>query len=161
MRNSRQINIRGFTKHYNLHRGIKPKFDILDWENALLLLEHNPIRTLKQYCTAKKSSQVHKYKSLLYKYLSLYFLNYVMAMVFTPLSTIFQSYIVAACFSGGGNRSTRRKPVASHWQTLYNIMFYRVHLAWAGFELTTLVVPDTDCICSFKSMTMMAHTMKL
>ena len=24
-------------------------------------------------------------------------------------------------------------------------MLYRVHLAWAGFELTTLVVIDTDC----------------
>jgi hypothetical protein len=29
---------------------------------------------------------------------------------------------------------------------LYNIMFYRVHLAWAGFELTKLVLVGTDCI---------------
>ena len=29
-------------------------------------------------------------------------------------------------------------------------MLYRVHLAWAGFKLTTLVVIDTDCICSYK-----------
>jgi hypothetical protein len=32
---------------------------------------------------------------------------------------------------------------------LYNIMLYRVHLAWAGFELTTLVGPitmDHPCI---------------
>ena len=28
---------------------------------------------------------------------------------------------------------------------LYSIMLYRVHLAWAGFELTTLVVMHTDC----------------
>jgi hypothetical protein len=28
---------------------------------------------------------------------------------------------------------------------------YRVHLAWAGFELTTLVVIGTDCIGSCKS----------
>jgi hypothetical protein len=27
---------------------------------------------------------------------------------------------------------------------LYHIILYRVHLAWAGFELTTLVVIDTD-----------------
>ena len=33
---------------------------------------------------------------------------------------------------------------------LYHIMLYRVHLAWAGFELT-LVVIGTDCICSYKS----------
>jgi hypothetical protein len=34
---------------------------------------------------------------------------------------------------------------------LYHIMLYRVHLAWAGFELTTLVVIGTDCIDSYKS----------
>jgi hypothetical protein len=28
---------------------------------------------------------------------------------------------------------------------------YRVHLAWVGFDLTTLVVIGTDCICSCKS----------
>ena len=32
-----------------------------------------------------------------------------------------------------------------------HIMLYRVHLAWAGFELTTLVVIGTDCINSCKS----------
>jgi hypothetical protein len=30
-------------------------------------------------------------------------------------------------------------------------MSYRVHIAWAGFELTTLVVIGTDCICRYKS----------
>jgi hypothetical protein len=35
--------------------------------------------------------------------------------------------------------------------TLYNIMVYREHLAWVGFELTTLVVIDTDYIGSYKS----------
>ena len=34
---------------------------------------------------------------------------------------------------------------------LYHIMLYRVHLAWAGFKLTTLVVIGTDCIGSCKS----------
>ena len=34
---------------------------------------------------------------------------------------------------------------------LYHIILNRVHLAWAGFELTTLVVIGTDCICSCKS----------
>ena len=30
-------------------------------------------------------------------------------------------------------------------------MLYRVHLAWVGLELTTLVVIGTDCIGSYKS----------
>ena len=34
---------------------------------------------------------------------------------------------------------------------LYHIMFYRVHLTWAEFKLTTLVVIGTDCIGSCKS----------
>ena len=33
----------------------------------------------------------------------------------------------------------------------YHIMLYRVHLAWAWFELTTLLVIGTDCIGSYKS----------
>jgi hypothetical protein len=33
---------------------------------------------------------------------------------------------------------------------LYHIMLYRVHLAWPGYELTTLVVICTDCIGSCK-----------
>ena len=31
---------------------------------------------------------------------------------------------------------------------LYHIMLYRVHLAWVGFELTTLVMIDTEYIGS-------------
>jgi hypothetical protein len=34
---------------------------------------------------------------------------------------------------------------------LYHIMLFRVHLAWTGFELTTLVVIGTDCKGSYKS----------
>jgi len=32
-------------------------------------------------------------------------------------------------------------PVASHW--LYHIMLYRLHIAWLGFKLKTLVVIGT------------------
>ena len=34
---------------------------------------------------------------------------------------------------------------------LYHIMLYRVHLAWAGFVLTTLVVVRTNSIGSYQS----------
>jgi hypothetical protein len=35
--------------------------------------------------------------------------------------------------------------------TMFHIMMHRVHLVWAGFELTTIVVINTDCIGSYKS----------
>jgi len=34
---------------------------------------------------------------------------------------------------------------------LYHITLYRVHIAWAGFDITTLVVMGTDCTASCKS----------
>jgi hypothetical protein len=40
------------------------------------------------------------------------------------------------------------RPVASHWQT-FHIMLYRVLLAMNGFELTTLVVINTECTYNF------------
>ena len=39
--------------------------------------------------------------------------------------------------------------VTGHRQN--DIMLYQVHLAWAGFQLTTLVVIGTDCTGSCKS----------
>jgi hypothetical protein len=53
----------------------------------------------------------------------------------------------------GENRSTGWKPPTCRKSLtkLYHIMLYRVHHAWAWFELITLVVIDTDCTGSCKS----------
>ena len=68
----------------------------------------------------------------------------VCVMLLTPRSTIFQKYR----FIDEGNRSTRRKSTTCR-KSLTNFitkMLYREHLAWEGFELTTLVVICADCI---------------
>ena len=68
------------------------------------------------------------------------------------------SYILAVSFIGGRNQSSWRKQTFNHWQTSQCCIEYTS--AWAGFELTTLVMISTDCIGSVKSnynRTMMAH----
>ena len=55
---------------------------------------------------------------------------------------------MAVSFIDGGNRSSLRKPPTSR-KSLKNL--YQVHLDWAGFELTTLLVMGTDWIGNCKS----------
>ena len=65
------------------------------------------------------------------------------------------SVILAVSLIGGRYRSTWRKPPTCRktqvTDKLYHIMLHRIHLSWTGFELTTLVVIGTVCICSYQS----------
>ena len=73
----------------------------------------------------------------------------------TPLSTIFQLYR-GGHFTGGGKREYPEKTtdLSQVTNNLYHILLHRVHLAWAGFELTTLVAICTgSCKSNYHTVT--------
>jgi hypothetical protein len=69
-----------------------------------------------------------------------------------PLSTIFKVYCAVSAIGGGNQEYTEKTThMAQVTDKLCHILLYRVTLAHAGFELTTLMMIITDCIGSYKS----------
>jgi hypothetical protein len=65
---------------------------------------------------------------------------------------VFNLYIVSLSIiytiTNWRDRRDRDRMSLTNFSTL---CWYQVHLAWSGFELTTLVVIGTDCIGNYKS----------
>ena len=80
--------------------------------------------------------------------------NYRVGVRITVFNATFNNIfnIVGVSFIGGENRSTwSKQPICSHRQTLSHNIVSSIYIACARFELTTLVVIDTDYIGSYKS----------
>ena len=93
-----------------------------------------------------QSSQYRKQSYVMYIYMCIGLRFMVFNATFNNISVISWRSVLLVEETGENHRLA-----LTVTDKLYHIMLYRANHAWAGFELTTLVLIGTDCIGSYKS----------
>ena len=104
------------------------------FSNLLVLLKRGQVSVFIVEIIHSSSSKIK---------LGIRFMSMAFNATFDDISVIFWRSVLLMEETGVPGENHR--PAVSHWQT-YHIMLYWVQLAWAGFELTTLVKIGTNCI---------------
>ena len=102
--------------------------------HALLIVYHNQVTKLLSVAPGIAFSLMFACRHSSFTFFLFCFKIWLVLWFLTPLQQYF-SYIVVVSSIGGGNRSTRRKPlICLVTDNLYHIMLYRIYLSMNGIR---------------------------